>query len=62
MAQHGVASWAGDYSLSMAKHCCDVVTALTLDVHEEGVWGLDQTLFLVLEFFGGCRRVEEIDY
>ena len=39
----------------------DGEAAGALDVHEEGAWGWDERLELVLAGLGGGRWVEEID-
>ncbi len=49
VTQDGVTSGASDDSLSVAIDGGNLVTSLTLDVHEEGVGALNETLLLVLE-------------
>jgi len=38
----------------------DGVASRALHIHEVAVWALHQALFLVLSFFGGIRRMQEI--
>lgn len=60
VTQNGVTSGASDDSLSVAVDGGNLVTSLTLDVHEEGVGSLDEALLLVLKFLGNERRVQQI--
>ena len=41
----------------MAEDGGDLEATRALDVHEEGVWALNESLELVLAPFLGCRRV-----
>lgn len=54
-------TWADHNSLRVTEHGSDVEAALALDVHEEGVGGLDETLLLVLELLELRRRVQQVD-
>lgn len=49
VTQDGVTSGASDDSLSVAVNGGNLVTSLTLDVHEEGIGALNEALLLVLE-------------
>ena len=60
MAENGGASDAQDDSLSVAENCCDLVTSGALNVHEEGVGMLDQTLQLALALFLLGEGVQQI--
>ena len=57
VAQNSVTSGASDDSLSVAVDGGNLVTRLTLDVHEESVRALNEALLLVLKFLGSERRV-----
>jgi hypothetical protein len=51
VAQNSVTSGASDNSLSVAVDGGNLITSLTLDVHEEGVGALNEALLLVLKLF-----------
>ena len=60
MAENGGASDAQDDSLGVAENCGDLVTSGALDIHEEGVGVLDQTLQLALALFLLREGVQQI--
>ena len=53
ITDHGIAATAAYDSLGMRKDGADVEAGVTLDVHEEAVWALDETLLLVATLLGG---------
>ena len=61
LAENCLAAWAHHDGLGVAEHRSDVEAALALDVHEEGVGGLDEALLLVLELLELRRRVQQVD-
>ena len=60
LTENGGASDAQDDSLGVAENCGDLVTSRALDVHEEGVGVLDQTLQLALALFLLGEGVQQI--
>ena len=55
------ATLANNDGLSVAEDGSDFKAVWAFDVHEEAVWGLHQSLFLVFGFFLGQSWMEEID-
>jgi len=44
----------------VAKNSCDLKAARAFDIHEKTIWGLNQTLELVLALFVSLGWVEKI--
>lgn len=60
LAKNGSARSTEDNSGSMAEDSGDVETSRALDIHEERVRGLNQSLELMLLGFVNSRRVQQV--
>ena len=58
LAQHRLAVSTHNNGLRVAEHSCYVEATLALDIHEEGIGRLHETLELVLPLLNLRRRVQ----
>jgi len=61
LAENGRAAGADDDGLCVGEDGGDGKAAGALDIHEEGSWGRDKVLELVLASLSGWGWVEKID-
>jgi len=61
LAENGGASSADDNSLGVGENSGDGEASWALDIHEEGSWGWDKLLKLVLAGLSGWGWVEKIN-
>lgn len=62
LAKHDITVSAQDNSLCMTENCCDLETTRALDIHEERIWSLHESLKLVSSRFNFWRGIQQISW